>query len=177
MSRFASLCVLLLGLVVSAGAGAEIYKNEQYQFEVEVPGGLTVCRDEPPAPNHGFAVPVGSKECADSFIDESVDYVSFFVSYNVAHEVRTSRELGKYRCHGTRMRDSDVVVDRLRFVRCGPMKRDRRSEVVYFALRPTENPGYANWFVIEASLYCQPSKLRLCEKTLLDLLRRMRLTN
>lgn len=48
-------------VVASAGSAANtIYSNEDYGFMVIVPFGLSVERDEPPRPDHGFGVTLGA---------------------------------------------------------------------------------------------------------------------
>ena len=56
-------CLLVLlftfGLTSNHSSSATVYFNYDYGFAVGVPDGLTVERDEPPAPNHGFTVTLG----------------------------------------------------------------------------------------------------------------------
>jgi hypothetical protein len=65
----ASLCIIIAAVPVAA---ATVYANDEYAFVVTVPDALTLERDEPPAPDHGFRITLGLSRAISVFAEYDV---------------------------------------------------------------------------------------------------------
>jgi hypothetical protein len=90
--KFTFLLAAVLGGLCPQAALADAYQIWDYGLEVPIPVGWheKLCTDEPPAPNHGFAVPFYGQGCEDILEKPRID---FFVVYDVVVMASRPEEL------------------------------------------------------------------------------------
>jgi len=166
-------CLALLGLALSSVAGANNarYSNEQFRFEAQIPDGLRACPHVPPAPNHGFIVPLSSQDCASPFEGNFLAVVgehntqSFGRIQEVAHDL----------CGGQTAQPSSINA-RIRFYTC--RKEQAANEVVtlFIALRLTPTPDWPRrGYIYTISLRCRPTDCARYEPSLRGIAASLRL--
>jgi hypothetical protein len=170
-ANFRVLAIVLLAFVAGK-VPAETYKNADYGFEVFIPGGVKVCTNPPPEPNHGFVVLMGSDSC-DAVTDRP--RVDFFVSYNIPMEAKSTHDLTGDACGLAASKKANVVSAGVDVYECQLVRADNLFRRRYFFLRKnprTRQPS--NWVIFYVDMYSTDQSSVPSERYVHHLLRNVR---
>ena len=124
---------MVLAGSVAASAGitshALSYTNREYGFSLQTPPGLTVCGEQPPAPNDGVSILLHGH---DRDKQDTVTRVNVWAEYNVAYEANTTADVIKALCPSTE-RMSLIIAEKT-FMGC-PTKVGTHSSQLFAFLR------------------------------------------
>lgn len=123
--------VLAGSVAASAGSASHAlaYTNREYGFSLRKPPGLTVCGEQPPAPNDGVSILLHGHDCDKQ---DTVTRVSIWAEYNVAHEANTTADVLEALCPSTE-RISLTIAGKT-FMGC-PTKAGTHSSQLFAFLR------------------------------------------
>jgi hypothetical protein len=159
-----------IGVTVSIGVGhaAETYRNAKYGFSLEVPTGVTLCREPPPNPDHGPALLLEA-----SISCEALSHAKASIAVNAEFNATEAQNLEELRNDICNRRGSpetppnDLAISGHKTASCLVKSGNGRVEVWIFA-QVSRGADIDTWINYEVSLLTMESRL---DKDLLTLRR------
>ena len=165
------LSAVLLTITIGPSLASTAYRNETFAFRLDIPDGLTVCRDAPSAVDHGPVLLLSrGASCAD--IERAEGRILVTGTDNAAHEVRTARDLMIMLCGREKSRGDippDLTIPGKRTASCRLDMADGRTMIRLFA-QTRRGPEVGQWLNYSVSLFTTRPRLEHDLKVLREVL-------
>ena len=158
---------LALAVTLAAVQVPSPYQNPLYGFALTAPKSLTLCRDNPPTPNHGVFFLLDPPGTCPLAMSGEASFVTIMASYN-ALEYRDLKDLVSKRCDRNATRSVDSTGPKFSgtpTATCEIKDRLGRTHIDAFAFRKERKDKRLgrhpdDWILFEASLTTTPKRLK-----------------
>jgi hypothetical protein len=136
---------------------AETYHNERFEFDVEIPEGITLCNPTPPSTEPGITLLLDSNDCTNR---EKLSHIDVYGSYNPETGINETEKASNEICHGSTIKKTNISNNGISFYSC--KIKTNNVNYIYFTLKPEKNNSSLTEIV--AIQYCITKK---CDDSLL----------
>lgn len=167
---------LALALLAAPPAAAVEYRTDAHALVANLPDSWHICRNEAPAPNHGFWVLMDQGDCDrdDPISKVASPMVVFSISYNVVDEYHSATDMRADICGATPALRSRLRVAGAPLMVCLLPPKDGFERTAYFGVRPRPGQHVSSWTEITIRATCPSATMPRCRKVAATIAARLR---